>query len=700
MRDAARHLAIAVAVLAGCWAGNASATLRQTEKGVFVEDFEDGLLLDWKVSVGTHAEIEQGGGGPALDMDEAGNRVLNVRGAGRLTLAGRKFRDFAAELTLTGGEGGISFGGKYQAILTPYFGGSLRITEKGKGDLALLKRGYKIGRSYRLKVVCFGPVVRVHVNGLKEFEKTDAAPVEGSIALVTGKKGALLDDVRISTRLSPADGTSAVPKDDDRALVFSAAADAILHLETTNCSASKVRLVVAVRHFDATLVREEKDAARPKGCTIVKFGTKDYFSIETVPDKTVSRSETIVKPMRARALRFNLGKVPPGFYMVDISFFSGGKEQSHAKYPFAVFEDTKPVEYEPPVIPMGVYTAKMPKAMKQENPIWWHTYVHAIALALKQRNLNTVVACGSYEPDTIGIFQKYGISVLQRGARCLDHPGVIGTLVGDEPHPPEIDYYRAQYEEMRKKTNKPIVTCCVGDGIGLGGKHFFWREINPRIRLFRWYGVKKHFYGIRHHPIYKGILPFSDVLRIADSSFDTPYWVVLPALGGTQHEAYFQYPSPAQHRGMMHLAVAHGAKGILLYSLQAAFRLGLVDSVTLRPNGKNLDAIGEAAGRIERHAGLIRSLAVGKLDVRCASPDIEPVPLHDGKDGRYVYVINRNTRESVSCRLSWPLKLKRTKVKDLFTGTSVLTDADECCLNAPLELAPGEGRLLAVSKEE
>jgi len=338
--------------------------------------------------------------------------------------------------------------------------------------------------------------------------------------------------------------------------------------------------------------------------------------------------------------------------------------------------------------------------MKEENPLWWNTHVHAVALMLKQHNLNAVVACGAYEPDTIEIFQRYGISVLERGEAHLDHPGVIGTLIGDEPHAPEMDYYKAQYEAAQKKTDKPVMTTCIGEGIGLGGKYPFWREINPRIRAFRWYGIKKHFYGIRHHLIYKGTLPFTDVLRIAYASFDTPYWIILPSNGDTNHEAYFQYPSPAQHRGLMHLTMAYGAKGIVFYSLQAGFGVGLVDTVTLKPNGGNLAAIGEVAGHIKRHAKLIRSLEVGKLDVRCASPDVEPVPLHDGKDGRYVYAISRNTKESVSCKLFWPRKLKRNRVRDIFADARAPTEADEFYVSVPLELAPGEGRLLAVSEED
>jgi len=696
------RLLCAVLVLAGPWCADVSASLEEVEDGVYVDDFEDGMLLDWELDDGTDAELTDG--------EE--NSLLNVRGKGKLVLADMEFRDFSMEVTVSGGGAGIEFGGKYQALLTTSWDGSVRVVESGK-ELAMLKRGYKIGRSYRLKVVSAGPLIRVYVNGRKEFEKTDASPVKGPLALVTDELGALLDDVRISTKLSPEDGAMAVPVEDDQALVFSSEADAIVHLSTANCSDRDVRLLAAIRHPQSTLVEDpakappkedtggKKGGAKgsgPKDSLIVKYGTQYYYSIEALPGKPVAQAEAPLKAKSRKALDLNLGKVPAGTYLLNLSFSWGGKEQGHRQCLFASFKDTEPVEYQAPVIPIGTYTHKVPKAMKDENPLWWWTYIHAMALTLKQHHLNAVVACGAYEPDTIEVLNRYGVAVVERGDAHLDHPGVIGTLLGDEPHGPEMDYYRAQYEEVQKKTEKPVSTTCVGEGIGMGGKYFFWEETNPKVRVFRWYGVKKHFYGIWHPIIYKGMLPLQDVLRISDATFDTPYWVVMPTNGGTDHEAYFQYPSPAQHRGYMHLCMAHGARGMLLYSLQAGFGVGLVDTVTLKPNGENLAFIGEVAGHIKRHAKLLQSLEVGKFDVRCSSPDIEPVPLHDGKDGRYVYAVNRNTKESVPCKLFWPKKLERIRVKDLYADAAVQTEIGESFVSVSLALAPGEGRLLEVSK--
>ena len=51
-----------------------------------------------------------------------------------------------------------------------------------------------------------------------------------------------------------------------------------------------------------------------------------------------------------------------------------------------------------------------------------------------------------------------------------------------------------QYEDLRKKTDAVITTCMVGESMGLGGPGDpvnLWKVLDPKVRLFRWYGVKK-----------------------------------------------------------------------------------------------------------------------------------------------------------------------------------------------------------------
>jgi hypothetical protein len=221
-----------------------------------------------------------------------------------------------------------------------------------------------------------------------------------------------------------------------------------------------------------------------------------------------------------------------------------------------------------------------------------------------------------------------------------------------------------------------------------------WKELQPQVRVFRWYGVKKHHYGIMHPLHYKGILPFTSVLRIAESSAATPWWIILPAFGGDQHEAYFQNPSPAQLRGMMHLTCAYGGDGIVLFQYQ----IGMVDPVTLKPRDAKLEMVREVAGKISARGKFFPTMKRAGLDVRCESPLVDALPVQSEAEERLcVYVVNRNTKEKVTTRLMlWDAVWNWTRCEDLFSGeVSEVERTEEGYLVVPLVLEPGEGKLLA-----
>jgi hypothetical protein len=242
----------------------------------------------------------------------------------------------------------------------------------------------------------------------------------------------------------------------------------------------------------------------------------------------------------------------------------------------------------------------------------------------------------------------------------------------------------------------------VGEGIGLGGPGdpvTIWRRLDPPLRCFRWYGIKKSHYGVLHGVRYKGWLPLASLLRIAEASSETPYWFVAPALGKTHHEAYYHKPTPAQTRAMMHLALAHGADGLLFWAFQTHRSWPcFVEQKSLGPNDGNYAAAGAVAARIEAHAELIRSLAHAGLDIRCPSPVVAAVPRKSAKDGKlYVYAVNRDATSAVSTRLLlWAEVWTLTSVRDVFTGRDLKVGRDEeGYWSVPLTLAPGDAQLLA-----
>jgi len=192
------------------------------------------------------------------------------------------------------------------------------------------------------------------------------------------------------------------------------------------------------------------------------------------------------------------------------------------------------------------------------------------------------------------------------------------------------------------------------------------------------------------------------VLRIAEASSDSPYWFVAPALGKTDHEAYFHKPTPAETKGLMHLVLAYGADGILFWSFQTHGSWPcFVEQKSLEPTDGSYAAAAEVAGHIEKHAELLAALRLGGLDVRCPSAAVEARPLHDsrvdGRQRRFVYVVNKDARNSVSTRLLlWADRWALSRVRDVFTGKElpVKPRDEEGYLSVPFELGPGEGQLL------
>ncbi|MDP7134478.1 MAG: hypothetical protein QF437_28545, partial [Planctomycetota bacterium] len=324
--------------------------------------------------------------------------------------------------------------------------------------------------------------------------------------------------------------------------------------------------------------------------------------------------------------------------------------------------------FDPPVIPVGAW---------YKSPRTEPDYVRSVALSLKQHNFNTVVGNASFTREMIDIFQKQGIAVITRGDTFLDHPAVIGSVVGDDPAPGkglplDVEQLKQQYQKLRAKTDKPLITCAAGDGLGVDNVDSpwaFWKGVVPQVRCLRWYGIARGHYGILHKRLYKGHVSFSSVLRMA-SSGKGPYWIVLPSFGKNDREAEHQNPSAAQIRGMMHLALAYGAKGILFWAFQDhADWQCLVAEESLKPTDDKYAAAAEVAARIRAHGQLIRSLRPAGGDVRCPSSFVEAVGQVDTDKRQYLYVVNKNTKEPVSTQLLWwGERPKLTRARDIFNG--------------------------------
>ena len=119
----------------------------------------------------------------------------------------------------------------------------------------------------------------------------------------------------------------------------------------------------------------------------------------------------------------------------------------------------------------------------------------------------------------------------------------------------------------------------------------------PLDKLGSFEAIANFFYYATGDLSYKGWLPLASVFRIVEASSDTPWWFVAPALGKTDHEAYYQKPSPAQTEAMMHLALAYGVDGFLFFAFQNAHGFTcFVDQQSLEPTDGGYAAAAKVAG--------------------------------------------------------------------------------------------------------
>jgi len=339
-------------------------------------------------------------------------------------------------------------------------------------------------------------------------------------------------------------------------------------------------------------------------------------------------------------------------------------------------------------------------------------YVQAVAKSLKEHHFNAVVGNGRFTREVLDIFQRNGISVVTRGGRFLDHPAVIASLVGGDAAPgkgrvKDIAALKQQYEALAPKTDKPLIPCTPGEGLGLFGPddpRNLWDALQPKVRCFRWYGVARGHYGVLHKRADRGWLSFGSVMQVACPKGGypggAPCWVVLPAFGKNEREAEHQNPSPAEMTAMMHLALAYGARGVLLYALQDHDGWTcLADERSLKPSDGKYAAAAAVARLVAEQGEVIAALRLGGLDVRCPSPVVAAVPLGHSKEGKlYVYAINMDTKRPVTTKLMlWADRWLWTSARDVFSGKAldVKPRDEEGYLSAAFTLAPGEGKLFA-----
>jgi len=659
-------LLVALALLAP--ASSLSATgLKEVKGVVFVEDFEDANLEGWEFGKRAKGEIET----------QDGNSFLRVVGRSRtLTrIPATDLADFSVEFSTRGG--GMHFRDGFKVF---FKGGGRDLWFRRPGAMLLrwVRKEYDAERFHKVKVVCLGAIVRLYVDGLMEAEVLDHNPTAAPFFL---RGGPCFDDISITADIPSDEGLIALPPDaganfceeayyerqrksgrisgarvKDRALVFPAAADVKPDIQVLNESRAKaaLELELSLDDFEGTLAAKSL------------------------------RKAFVLNPRIREVVSFNFGKTAPGFYRMNIKLSRRGRALRTTSYPLFVVDLAESVKYRKPVIPVGVFLKWI-----VWKPLHTKTYWHAIADSLRRHNLNTVVATGGCHREFREIFRRYGISSVVRTLNMTDHPAVIALL--------NTSMDAERMKALQAGTDKPVTGYFPAEHVGTGlasDPLEAWKKAPPRLRMLRIHPFKRGIYDLTKQP--EGETPLARALATAQSSFETPWWALLQASSGSDLPgADADDTTPAQIRAQTHLALAYGARGILYYSFQRGDprTTGMVDHVTLKPLGDKLKTVSELAALIARHAKLLRSLEFGGTEPRCDNPFIEAVPARNDKD-RYVYLVNKNTADTVTCKVFWNSTDKPTQVHDVFAGTAIPAESNQARVSVSLKLAPGEGRLI------
>jgi len=683
MKTLIRTLA-AIAALAYLFPPNASAALREVKPGVYVDDLKAASPnplqeLDkqdiYELAVNPAERKRETSQPKAFKIGRDGNKPAMYLKGGfhtRLYYQGKNFKDFVLETEVKktrGSYAGVVVRDHWRVYFQMRGFLCLNTSMKGMPTGMLIKSDKTYRGYHKLKVICAGPQLHVYVDDVFIFgSKVPDKP--GKVGIYSHGGGeAYYRNLRVDTHVPPSAYFAIDPKAPDDSLVFSPDEPIKLTFEIRNSSKTRpaVTLAASVKSWDGKKTLRE---------TVRR-------TVKTKPGSTLAV--------------LDMGRIPAGFHCVAYKASIAGKPlTSIDDLPLAV-QERGDGNFKPPVIPVSAYS----KYFNKTQPIYHNTYMHAVARSLKDHGFNSIVADPFFNKKAIDIYQSYGIATIARSGRDLAHPAVIATLAGDEPKPDDIARLRESYDALQKTSGKFVTTCLVGEGAGLGGSHgpvAIWRKLGARLRAFRWYGVKKSHYDLLYHLKYKGILPLSDIMTVVELSSDTPWWFVPPSFGSTMHEGYYKNPTPAQMKGLMHIAMAHGADGLMLWCLQSWGRWpALIAQKSLIPPDGKYEAAAEVARLINKHAGLLKSLTHGGFEVRNSNPVyIDAVPRKTRAGRAYIYAFNRDANKPASATLAFKGR-GGSSVRDLYAGKTLKAAPAADGLSAvTVNLGPCDAALLQV----
>jgi len=378
----------------------------------------------------------------------------------------------------------------------------------------------------------------------------------------------------------------------------------------------------------------------------------------------------------ASQVRAVFEKPDTGYYRVTATAVSESLGQWNFSLPIAVFTPHR-IPEDPNAkmaMPFGVYTRREDGTADQVLP-----HLHWICNDLASRGINTLTVAGltKEELDLVG---SYGMSALYLmfwswPDELVQHPVVIACMYGDEPTVEALPTYVAAFEDFAaSQPDVPLLTCLIGEHT-TGPRSFIniWSQLKPRVRLIRYYPIRKARAALLHYIQYKNWFPPRAVYHLIEESGEAPWWCVVQAFGGLpvpkNPAPYWRRPNDAELTGQVHLALAHGADGILAYIYNEGNN-SMVNQETLKPIGSLAETYGALARQTTAAAELLKNRKIygpfyyeaDNIAIECVGGRIDSKP--------YLYLVNLDTEKPQ------PLKLLLSPGKndgDLIKATDVYT---------------------------
>ena len=474
-------------------------------------------------------------------------------------------------------------------------------------------------------------------------------------------------------------------------------------------------------------------------------GKDDHVDVQ---EARVQGKSELVLPIKAPGITDGI------FYTVKLA----GTEGTEHWQAMILFGNFPPGQVNSAVAPPFPFGAYIHLYANRDNAIE-EIFYRALFYKMRRLNMNCFVPPDSNKARWfLDLAKDYGMKgIIRANEKHPDslevgqHPQLLNYMVGDEP---KIDIDLADdiktYKELNRRYPKlSPITSNVLNEYGHGTQAdpvLIWNRMKDcRFTLSgRWYGFLKSDYGLlREHDYtfrfdavslfnslegfasetknYKAKLTDAQRAALGNSADGNWWWLVVPTFGQDKPDTYYRIPKAPEMNALLHLALAHGARGFVGWtSTEYSFwQTVLFSFPTLAPTTHSLQETLKQFGEYLIKAGPTLKQFT---HVRIGIYQYRPLEIHAAArwlaDKRFcIYVVNldpdkAHPLEYANVILGNPKgKVKGgeqlfdeiKEVKDVITGESIpfqkhVDATSNIFLRFSLpDLAPGATRLLVVS---